>query len=499
MSVFRRYGFLLSLFLVGTAARVTDYSHAKYIPIVEGEVLVWEEFSFVRHTANISEYDRMVKETIGLCDMFPQSHMKKLLSVDAAHLRDMVEALGVHHRVARSLDFLGTALKVVAGTPDASDFEQIRFTELQLVNSNNRQVAINTKVQEQINQLTSTVNTILKAAKKSQVDSGHLYETLLARNRMLLMEMQNLMLAVTLAKINIISPNILDHADLKSVWLDEPTGTSIADLMSVASVKVLQSTNALHFIIKFPKIKMACRKVMLYPVAHENAVLQIDDNVIAECGDQVLALKNCTSTPGGTFCQLSPNSSCARELHAGGSASCQMQPSHLDPITWVDDGILIINNRPATVCVDNGTEIWVHGTNLITFNKWARINETKYLNLNSVQSKFPGIAASPLLNVTGHQDVLSLPYLHRLNERNLEIIKEVKDEIGSVNSIVMAFWLGAVCCAIICAGIIYHRYRRNMVTAQNIREVIAEIGTAEGGLNLRGEQLTEVNTSANVI
>lgn len=111
---------------------------------------------------------------------------------------------------------------------------------------------------------------------------------------------------------------------------------------------------------------------MLNPVAHENAVLQIDDNIIAKCGHQVLALKNCTSTPGGTFCQLSPNSSCARELLAGCLASCQIQPIHLDPITWVDDGILIINNRPATVCIDNGTETWVHGTNLITFNKWAQ-------------------------------------------------------------------------------------------------------------------------------
>lgn len=81
----------------------------------------------------------------------------------------------------------------------------------------------------------------------------------------------------------------------------------------------------------------------------------------------------------------------------------------------------------------------------------------------------------------------------------MEIIKEIKDESGSVNSVVMAFWLGAVCCAIICAGIIYHRYRKNVVTAKNIREVITEIGTAEGGLNLRGEQLTEVNASANVI
>jgi len=45
------------------------------------------------------------------------------------------------------------------------------------------------------------------------------------------------MIAATFAKINDISPNNLDHADLKSVWLDEPTGIP---------VKVLQSENALH-------------------------------------------------------------------------------------------------------------------------------------------------------------------------------------------------------------------------------------------------------------
>jgi len=75
---------------------------------------VWEEFAFVRHTANLSEFRRVVEETENMSDMFPQSHMKKLLNVDAAHLRDLLDSLGVHHRVARSLDFLGSMLKVVA-------------------------------------------------------------------------------------------------------------------------------------------------------------------------------------------------------------------------------------------------------------------------------------------------------------------------------------------------------------------------------------------------
>lgn len=105
------------------SAHKTNYSRTKCIPIVDGQILVWEKFAYVRHSANLSEYTRVVVETIALMEHFPQSHMKHLLSVDTTHLKDLLDALGLHHRVARSLDFLGSMLKVVAGTPDASDLE----------------------------------------------------------------------------------------------------------------------------------------------------------------------------------------------------------------------------------------------------------------------------------------------------------------------------------------------------------------------------------------
>jgi len=124
------------------------------------------------------------------------------------------------------------------------------------------------------------------------------------------------MLAVTLAKLNIVSSNILDHADLKSVWLEEPTNTPIGDLMSVSSIKVLQSTNSLHFIIKCPKIKFACKKITIFLVSHQGTMLRITDNVIAECNNEVYTVKDCTASTSTAFCQLSSGSSCARELLA---------------------------------------------------------------------------------------------------------------------------------------------------------------------------------------
>jgi len=58
-------------------------------------------------------------------------------------------------------------------------------------------------------------------------------EMLLSQNRMLTMELQNLLLAIALAKVNIVSPSILDHADLEGMWMEEPTDTPIKVILSI--------------------------------------------------------------------------------------------------------------------------------------------------------------------------------------------------------------------------------------------------------------------------
>jgi len=84
---------------------------------------------------------------------------------------------------------------------------------------------------------TARYNNITRSCgQNAQIDSGHLFEMLLARNRIIVMELQNLMITIALAKINVVCANILDHANLERKNL------------SVASVKVLQSPNNLHFV-----------------------------------------------------------------------------------------------------------------------------------------------------------------------------------------------------------------------------------------------------------
>jgi len=45
------------------SAHITNYSQARYIPIIDGETLVWEELAYVTHSVNLSEYIRVIEET----------------------------------------------------------------------------------------------------------------------------------------------------------------------------------------------------------------------------------------------------------------------------------------------------------------------------------------------------------------------------------------------------------------------------------------------------
>lgn len=114
----------------------------------------------------------------------------------------------MHHRHARSIILRGKALKVIAGTPDADDWEEVKLIEKQLIDSNNRQIGINTKIQIQIEKLTNAVTMIINTDRKEQIHTVKLFEILMARNRMMLMELQNIILSVTLNKIYIKNPTV---------------------------------------------------------------------------------------------------------------------------------------------------------------------------------------------------------------------------------------------------------------------------------------------------
>lgn len=67
----------------------------------------------------------------------------------------------------------------------------------------------------------------------------------------------------------------------------------------------------------------------------------------------------------------------------------------------------------------------VTGIYLITFGDNVQINGTTYDSRKKTLKKTAGSTPATTLNITGHQKLLSLPYLHRLNVENTRYNEDV--------------------------------------------------------------------------
>lgn len=229
--------------------KISDYSTADYIPLVNGDVTVWDEYGYLGHTTNLTMYELYVTETENcVCDI-EQEHLKHVMTDDLERIKTLIQTLRVHHRHARSINMLGKALKVIAGNPDFDDWEQIRFKQQELVEAESRQIEINTGFKERMDELVGSINSVYRS---NAIDTEHLYEIILTKNRMVAADLQNLIMAVTLAKLNLVASTILNEIDVRKIIGERLTDISVADILRVSNIKVFQDFENLHFMIKFP-------------------------------------------------------------------------------------------------------------------------------------------------------------------------------------------------------------------------------------------------------
>ncbi|XP_044314748.1 uncharacterized protein LOC108041322 isoform X3 [Drosophila rhopaloa] len=129
----------------------------------------------------------------------------------------------------------------------------------------------------------------------------------------------------------------------------------------------------------------------------------------------------------------------------------------------------------------------------LTSSHSLTVNETRYVNHDVARKRVPGVARSPSLNITLEHNILSLPYLYRLSERNLDHIKKFGEDINGYRSHQIVLIAGAICCALICVGLTYRQVTQARRSTAQLRKVIAQIGSAKGDLNSEGGVVNKVN------
>lgn len=122
------------------------------------------------------------------------------------------ELVSTKTRSRRSIDWLGSAWTWIAGSPDATDWNQILASQDDIIENNNQQYRINEKLfnvsleaTTRINQLISRFNNIDKETESSSTENDVLNKVLIVKE-----EVNEMVRACQRARGGIVNSNLLD-------------------------------------------------------------------------------------------------------------------------------------------------------------------------------------------------------------------------------------------------------------------------------------------------
>lgn len=374
----------------------------------------------------------MLQQSIDLIPKFSDSSMyRDMLTQQHDEISHILRTLQIPRRHVRSIDFLGSALKFVAGTPDHDDYKLLLTKQNFLIENNNKQNNINSVLQNRINEITDQINIVKKSLSGNSIskdDKTPLFEYLANRNNLMINYLNNIALSIVLAKNNLINPLILDEIDIDKLIEIEDLQISISNLLLATKIKVLQNDNVIHYILKIPKISKFCILLNLYPVSHNDTIVKLPITNAAKCEGVTYPIADCVKTTTENICRPA-TSSCLSEILNNNTASCPTESSHhLPALQEIDDGVMILNDVYPTT-LEEQNKITVKGTILLLFTESIKINNTIFKikkNATRLEAHPPKTVALKYLE---HENKISLPYLHKLNIENTNLIQTLNEDL----------------------------------------------------------------------
>lgn len=143
----QRIGFLILMIVTyGFCDKITDLTGKKYVLTEVDTVYTYESSSFLYHVSNLSiilePYERIVRTKYE-----PSQNEEENILIDKIETLKS-QLIPSEYRAKRALNFLGSALKFVTGTPDHDDLVEIKTGLNQLIENNNQQRKINSRFEK---------------------------------------------------------------------------------------------------------------------------------------------------------------------------------------------------------------------------------------------------------------------------------------------------------------------------------------------------------------
>lgn len=365
------------------------------------------------------------------------------------YTKNLLRGLIPKHK--RSLDFLGTAWKWLAGSPDHEDLITITDKTNKVLKNNNKQTIINTIYENKINNITDTLNRIINDKIKNETYL-HITSLLQYQIQSLKTEIINIKYAIHWAKKNIINTLILNQKeldDIENIFNKEnlPYQNS-DDAIDYAEVKVLSNYPTLLYIINIPLTSIPVyTKYLIKPVKINGKIVVTPREILAynNFKDIYEIRNNCNTLNNITICKeedviKNANTSCIFSILNSLKGNCtQVVDKSIPEIERVTDNVILLNNFQGHFeTIEKQYEL--NGTYIVNL-----ANETIIIRNLTYESKAKkyhyilptNLQLKPILNLIHVSELQEIKNLHIDNIENISLLQTHRNAMYTINSIVI--------------------------------------------------------------
>lgn len=383
------------------------------------------------HVINLTLYENLANKIISDLpkDAF-QDPLFPHIQYSNNNIKKYLTNLRPKKRFRRSIDWLGSAWKWIAGTPDKHDMTIVEEHINNVLKNTNQQVIINQNIGDKINEVIRDFNKINKSLKSTVEDAvfnlQHIEE-----------DLKNIVYAIHWSKQDIINPQLLNQQEMELIFKktnnNQLSYAMIEETLNFASIKIAADIENVIYIVNLPLTGSSNFEVLtLRNNKRQNPAIELPFNTILYNHEFIYGITQpCKLISRTHLCNNKnlrdiTNSTCIPKIIRGQTATCKkLARSSSTVIEELDEGIIFLNNFQGKIkgsCGENN----LNGTFIIKYNNCSiEINDQWY---SSQETK---ITAVPQIYQTNwqhnlNQSELSLDELQELHLNNTQIIELIK-------------------------------------------------------------------------
>lgn len=427
------------------------------------------------HTINLSEYTTIANNITTLVEQhMPPSQNKDVLKYHLIQIQQRISELqGIRNRNRRSINWIGSAWKWVAGSPDATDWDTILGSQNALISNNNELYKINSQLLDttnevvlKTNQLISRMNEISSGKEAERIEQGTISQVLVLKD-----VINEVVRACQLAKSGIINTNLLDKAEVENIITEIETlpYANAVEAIEYGNPSVYTNGSLLLYVLSIPKLKHDFyHRLITRAAVRQGKQIELPFNEILINQNETFGVKSsCLNINEVMVCQQSSLSqlseeTCIPRLLKGGHASCDYKLVKMKIREMISSDTIFVTNYEGHLKTQYNTEL-LNGTYLIQLFNETIMLDNEAFSSTSVSKLEP--LPSILTSMTNEKLLVDIDQVHNISLHNVNKLQYLKMKLD----LSLGIYFGFIALIGICIGFIWHRITRrlNLPTIQS--------------------------------